>query len=68
MTAMVAELYTALRDAGASEEKSVKAAEAVASLDPRFNKIESDLAVLKFMVGVVIAGIISIIVKSFFVV
>lgn len=51
MALMSAELYDALKEAGASEEKARKAAEAVAAFETRFNKIENDLAVLKWMVG-----------------
>lgn len=51
MALMSAELYDALKEAGASEEKARKAAEAVAAYDQRFSKIENDLAVLKWMVG-----------------
>ena len=49
MATMISEVYDALREAGASEEKSRKAAEAIAAYDNRFNKIEQDLAVLKWM-------------------
>lgn len=41
MTTMVTELYDALREAGASEEKSRRAAEALANYDDRFNRIEN---------------------------
>jgi hypothetical protein len=59
---MIAEVYDALKEAGASEEKSRKAAEAVASyenrfteidrkFETRFNAIERRLDVLTWMVG-----------------
>ncbi len=51
MATMIKEVYDALLEAGASDEKAGKAAEAVASYDSRFNKIESDLHLLKWMVG-----------------
>jgi hypothetical protein len=51
MTTMITELYDALKDAGASEDKARKAAETVAAYENRFAKIETDLAVLKWMVG-----------------
>jgi hypothetical protein len=44
-------LYDALKEAGASEEKARKAAEAVAQWETRLGKIEADLGVLKWMVG-----------------
>jgi hypothetical protein len=40
MTTMIAEVYDALIEAGASEEKARKAAEAIAGYDDRFNRIE----------------------------
>ena len=51
MPIMIAEVYDALREAGASEDKSRKAAEVLAGFESRFTKIETDLTVLKWMVG-----------------
>lgn len=65
MALMSAELYDALKEAGASEEKARKAAEAVAAFDQRFNKIENDLSVLKWMVGTNIALTITVMWKVF---
>lgn len=65
MSTMITELYDALRDAGASEEKSRAAAKAMADYDYRFNKIEADLLVLKWMVAFVLAGVFSVVIKSF---
>ena len=65
MALMSAELYDALKEAGASEEKARKAAEAVAAFDQRFNKIENDLSVLKWMVGSNIALTITLMWKVF---
>jgi hypothetical protein len=48
---MVTEVYDALRDAGASEEKSRKAAEAIANYDSRLAAIDTRLTVLTWMVG-----------------
>jgi hypothetical protein len=47
MSTMISEVYDALKEAGASEEKARKAAEAIAGYDARFNKIESDIATLR---------------------
>ena len=44
------------REAGVSEEESAEAAKAIADFDTRFAKIEADLLVLKWMVGLVIAA------------
>ena len=54
MSAIVKEVYDAFLDAGASEQKAAAAAKALADYDDRFNKIESDLLILKWMVGLVI--------------
>ena len=55
MTTMVAELYDALREAGASEDKARKAAETAAANENRFSKLETELTVIKWMLGVNIA-------------
>ena len=55
MTTMIAEVYDALIAAGSPEDKARKAAEAIAAYENRFNKIESDLTLLKWMVGSVLA-------------
>jgi hypothetical protein len=47
MTTMIAEVYDALIEAGASEEKARKAAEAIASYDDRFNRIDVALAEIR---------------------
>ena len=39
---MTSEIYDALLSAGASEEKARKAAETIAGLDTRFNRIDQD--------------------------
>ena len=51
MATAVMDVYDALREAGASEEKSRAASSAVASYDTRLSKVESDLMLLKWMVG-----------------
>lgn len=65
MALMSAELYDALKEAGASEEKARKAAEAVAAFEQRFSKIDNDLSVLKWMVGSNIALTITLMWKVF---
>lgn len=54
MSAIVKEVYDAFLEAGVSDEKATEAAEAIANYDARFNKIEADLLLLKWMVGLVI--------------
>jgi hypothetical protein len=47
VTTIIAELYDALREAGAAEEKARKAAEALAGYDERFGRIEREIAALR---------------------
>lgn len=65
MALMIRELYDALLSAGVSDEKAAKAAEAVAQYEGRFNKIETDLAVLKWMIGFNLAATVAILFKVF---
>ncbi|MCX7672428.1 MAG: hypothetical protein N2Z63_02340 [Thiobacillaceae bacterium] len=51
MRMMIFEVYDALKEAGASEEKARKAAEALAAYETRFAKIETDLNLPKWMLG-----------------
>ena len=44
MTTMISELYDALKEAGASEEKARRAAEALASYDAQFAAVRQDIA------------------------
>jgi hypothetical protein len=62
---MISEVYDALKEAGASEEKSRKAAEAIASYENRFARIEGDLALLKWMVGFNLAMTVAVLWKVF---
>jgi hypothetical protein len=90
MSTMLVELYDALKEAGASEEKARAAAESLVIGHDRLErieehtvkipKIEDDLArldrelavvkaqidLLKWMNGIVIAGVIALIIKTFF--
>jgi len=65
MSTMISEVYDALKDAGASEEKARKAAEVLANYENRFNKLESDHAVLKWMIGFNLAISAALLLKSF---
>jgi hypothetical protein len=51
MAVMLGNLYDALKSAGAEDEKARKAAEEIAAYQPRFAKLEGDVAPLKWMVG-----------------
>jgi hypothetical protein len=62
---MISEVYDALKEAGASEDKARRAAEAVATYDNRLAKIDGDLGLLKWMVGVNVALSVAIIARLF---
>ena len=65
MALMLSKTYDALIAAGTPEEKARSAAEELAAYGTRFTKIEQDLAIIKWMLGVVIAGVASLIIKAF---
>jgi hypothetical protein len=62
---MISEVYDAFIAAGAPEAKARKAAEALASYENRFSKIEADLLVLKRMTGTILAGVVALVIKTF---
>jgi hypothetical protein len=62
---MMAQLYAALKEAGASEAKATSAAEEAASYENRLARIESDLIVIKWMLGGVGGGVLTLLVKAF---
>src|SRR3954470_22109700 len=65
MATMISEVYDALMEAGASQEKARKAAEALANYESRFSKIDADLLLLKWMTGFVFAGVSGLVIKAF---
>ena len=65
MAVMLSRTYDAFVSAGAPEEKARAAAEELAAYETRFAKIETDLAVLKWMVGVNLAASLSLVIKAF---
>jgi hypothetical protein len=65
MAVMLSKTYDALVAAGAPEDKARAAAEELAGYESRFAKIETDLAVLKWMVGVNLAASLSLVIKAF---
>lgn len=68
MSKAVIEIYDALKIAGVPDDKASAAAKAVADIgqEDRLSRIESDIKVIKWMLGVVMAGIASLILKAFF--
>ena len=65
MAVMLSRTYDALIAAGAPEDKARAAAEELAGYESRFAKIETDLAGIKWMLGIVVAGVASLVVKAF---
>jgi hypothetical protein len=65
MSTMIFEVYDALKEAGASEEKARKAAEALAAYESRFSKVDTDLTLLKWMIGFNLALSVAILLKLF---
>jgi len=65
MAVMLSKTYDAFIAAGTPEDKARAAAEELAAYDVRFAKIETDLAVLKWMVGVNLAASLSLVIKAF---
>jgi hypothetical protein len=63
---MISEVYDAFIAAGAPEDKARKAAEALADYENRFNRLDVELIVLKWMVGFGIALNIAILTRLFF--
>jgi hypothetical protein len=52
---MLGQLYAALRSANVSDEHARAAAEEVAGFEVRISRIESDLRLIKWMVGTLLA-------------
>jgi hypothetical protein len=65
MGMMMAEVCEALKETGVSEAKAGAGAESIANYENSFSKIEADLLVVKWMSGVMIAGILAMLVKTF---
>jgi hypothetical protein len=65
MAVMLSRTYDALVAAGAPEDKARAAAEELAGYESGFPKIETDLAIIKWMLGIVVAGVASLVVKAF---
>jgi hypothetical protein len=73
VSTMISEVYDALISAGAPEDKARKAAETLANYDNRFSrldgavlKLESELVLVKWMVGFGIAMNVAILSRLFF--
>ncbi len=65
MSTIIAEVYEAFKAAGVSDEQAKSASQAIADYEMRFSKIDTELAVLKWMVGLSIILNVSILMKLF---
>lgn len=66
MALMLGALHDALIAAGVPADKAQKAAEEVAGYESQLAEIKSDLRVVKWMLGVILAGIAVLILREFF--
>lgn len=66
MALMFGALYDALVSANVPLEKAQKAAEEAAGHENRLARIEADLTLLKWMTGLVIAGVLTLIIRGLF--
>ncbi len=65
MTTMQAEVFEAFRAVNVPEEKALKAAEALSQRDHEVLTLKSDMLLLKWMLGFVLAFQVAIFVKLF---
>ena len=65
MAVMLSRAYDALLAAGAPDDKARAVAEELAGYESRFAKIETDLTGMKWMLGLLIAGVASLVIKAF---
>ena len=65
MAIMLSKTYEAFKAAGAPDDKAREATEEVAAYDNRLANIEPDVRLLKWMMGLVLAGVLSLVVKAF---
>jgi len=66
MSTMNSEIYTALIDAGSSEEKAKAAAVSVTDYERDINDVRSELRLIKWGVGLIIAAEVLPLMKNFF--
>ncbi|MEN8251717.1 MAG: integrase [Bacteroidota bacterium] len=63
---MNAEIYSALIDAGATEDKAKDAAKSVADYQNDINEVKADLKLIKWGIGLIIAAEVLPILKTIF--
>jgi len=65
MAIMLAKTFAAFKAAGVSDAEATAASEEIAGYENRLAKIETDLAVMKWMLAVLIAGVATLVIKAF---
>ena len=65
MAIMLSKTDEALRAAGAPDDKARDAAVGIATYENHLANIEADVRLLKWMVGLILAGVLSLVVKVF---
>ena len=66
MAIMLSKTYEAFKAAGAPDDKAREAAEEIAADDHWLANIEADVRLLKWMMGLVLAGVLSLVIRAFF--
>jgi len=66
MSTMNAEIYSALIDAGATEDKAKDAAKSVADYQNDINEVKANLKLIKWGIGLIIAAEVLPILKTIF--
>ena len=65
MTAIHREVFEAFRSIDVTEDKALKAAEALSKRDEDVHSLKSDMSIMKWMLGFVLAFQVAIFVKMF---
>jgi hypothetical protein len=65
MALMLAKTFAAFKAAGVSDAEATAASEEIAGYENRLARIETDLAVMKWMLAVLIAGVATLVIKAF---
>ena len=65
MSMILSEVYDALKEAGASEEKSREAARAIADYDQRFNRLDAELKMHRLLLTLILGGVVALVLKAF---
>ena len=65
MATMISEVYDAFVSAGTPDDKARKAAEAIANYEKDIAGIRTDLAVVKWMVGLVLVTVVPLFIRAF---